>query len=431
MQRKTATGNSFSSLVSNPNFEGKTIGANDYFVISRDSLSSSDIVLSGLTLTESNTIQIKNSGQEVIDKIGWGDTSDCGNPCPSNPPEGQSIQKTGTGSWIIATPTPGEANETASVSSPADNVEEDISTATASNEIKIKATSVPAIKAKILANALAFAGQPLEMETDISGLSNENVVLGRASWNFGDGSFLEQVNNFEKFYHTYYYPGEYVLFLEYYQGNFSKTPEASSKMIIKVLPITVTISKVGDAKDFFIELSNNAGSDIDISNWVISANGKIFILPKNSVILSKKIMTISGKITGFSYADRSNLKLFSSTRELIFNYPSPTAPIMVAPVKISVPLKLSNNQDSSIAKPMEEYSEGENKVNSTAGLQITGEDFLASVASNNVVKDNPIRLYILALISTVFIGASAGAVYFIRQKKTVSKAGDDFKILDE
>ena len=80
---------------------------------------------------------------------------------------------------------------------------------------------------------------------------------------------------------------------------------------------------------------------------------------------------------------------------------------------------------------MEEYSEGENKVNSTAGLQITGEDFLASVASNNVVKDNPIRLYILALISTVFIGASAGAVYFIRQKKTVSKAGDDFKILDE
>ncbi len=431
MQRKTATGNSFSSLVSNPNFEGKTIGAHDYFVISRDSLSNSDIVLSSLTLAESNTIQIKNSSQEVIDKISWGDTNDCGNPCPSNPSEGQSIQKTGTGSWIIATPTPGEANETASVSSPADNVEEDISTATASNEIKIKATSVPAIKAKILANALAFAGQPLEMETDISGLSNENVVLGRASWNFGDGSFLEQVNNFEKFYHTYYYPGEYVLFLEYYQGNFSKTPEASSKMIIKVLPITVTISKVGDAKDFFIELSNNAGSDIDISNWVISANGKIFILPKNSVILSKKIMTISGKITGFSYADRSNLKLFSSTRELIFNYPSPTAPIMVAPVKISVPLKLSNNQDSSIAKPMEEYSEGENKVNSTAGLQITGEDFLASVASNNVVKDNPIRLYILALISTVFIGASAGAVYFIRQKKTVSKAGDDFKILDE
>ena len=78
IQRKTATGTSFGSLVSKPNFEGKTIAGHDYFVISRASLLSSDIILDALTLTESNTIQIKKSEEEVIDKIGWGSASDCG-----------------------------------------------------------------------------------------------------------------------------------------------------------------------------------------------------------------------------------------------------------------------------------------------------------------------------------------------------------------
>jgi hypothetical protein len=38
--------------------------------------------------------------------------------------------------------------------------------------------------------------------------------------------------------------------------------------------------------------------------------------------------------------------------------------------------------------------------------------------------------YVLVILFA-FLGASAGAVYFIRQKRIVSKAGDDFNILDE
>ena len=60
IQRKTETGETFSSLVSSTYFENKKISPNDYFLISRASLSGADIILDNLTITLSNTIQIKN-----------------------------------------------------------------------------------------------------------------------------------------------------------------------------------------------------------------------------------------------------------------------------------------------------------------------------------------------------------------------------------
>jgi hypothetical protein len=338
--------------------------------------------------------------------------------------DGNSLQLMEDGSWKACEPTPGSIT----LSSCGNSSSSDTNTSTASSgttsttptttttpEPKIKVIENPTMKVKILANALAFAGEPLEIKTSVLGFSNENVILGRAYWNFGDGGSFEQINNFEKFYHTYYYPGEYVLFLEYYQNSFSKTPEATSKMTIKVLPTTVTISKVGDAKDFFIELSNNASSDIDISNWFIMANGKTFILPKNSVIMSKKQMTISGKITGFVYGDQSDLKLFSSTGELVFDYSSPIEPVKIL-AKNSIPIKVST-----ALQPLGEAIP-------PLAEQISAEDLLATPADAQVSVLPPL---IIPLASLVFIGTSAGAVYFIRRKKVIPQTGNDFEILDE
>jgi hypothetical protein len=67
IQRKNQGRDNFASLVSKTYFENKTIGAYGYFLISRESLESADVVLNSLTLTESNTIQIKNPNGEVVD----------------------------------------------------------------------------------------------------------------------------------------------------------------------------------------------------------------------------------------------------------------------------------------------------------------------------------------------------------------------------
>lgn len=395
IQRKTQTGASFGSLVSKTYFENKKIEQGGYFLISR-SLDNSDIILGSLTLTESNAIQIKNSEGAVVDKVCWGDVNDCsGNNLP-NPSPGQSILITGQASATAVSTDANQGDE---------SLAQDIAVTPSP---KAKISEEPAIKAKILVNTLAFTGEPLSIKTNVTGFSNESVVLGRAYWNFGDGASLEQINNFEKFQHIYYYPGEYVLSLEYYQNSFSKTPETSGKVIIKVVPTSVVISKVGDAKDFFIELSNNAPSDIDISGWIINANGKIFVLPKNSVIISKRQMTISGKITGFAYGDQYNLKLFSGTGEQVFNYSPGALPVKIL-AKSPTPVKVST---------------------ATQPIQASA---LAINSQNPESPDGPYSSPIIPVVSAVFIGTSAYGVYFIRRKKTasVSAVGNDFEILDE
>jgi len=407
IQRKTQTGTSFTSLVTKTYFENKKIGANSYFLISRTQMENSDIVIENLTLTESNEIQLKNSNGEVVDKVCWGDVDGCVNP---NPVSGQNILITDHTSSAVPVTETSSSNSDTTVSN--DN----------SSVVQPKVIENSTMKVKILANALAFTGQPLEIKTNVSGFSNENVVLGRASWNFGDGSSFEQINNFEKFSHIYYYPGEYVLFLEYYQNNFSKTPEATSKMIIKVLSTTVTISKVGDAKDFFIELSNNASSDIDISNWVINASGKIFIFPKNSVIMSKKQVIISGKITGFTLGDQNNLKLYSGTGELISDY---NAGIQSPKSSLSRGLSAEVSSSPDKGRLGGVVFPAVQSLEENLGATVLESDVMNSGSSNN----SPIP--IIPIASFIFIGVSASAVYFIRQRKVITQEGDDFEILDE
>ena len=421
IQRKTQNGSDFTSLVSKTNFENRSIGPNGYFLISRSSITNSDLILGTLTLTESNTIQIKNENQEVVDKIGWGDVSDCGGSCAMNPTEGKSIQKTSTG-WIIATPTSGVANENNStLESPTSNEDNETVSKTIL-ESKIKIIENPSIKVKILANTLAFTGQPFEIKTDIFGYSNEKILLGKAYWSFGDGLSLEQVNNFEKFNHTYYYPGEYVLILEYYSNSFSNTPDATSKMTIKVIPTTVTISRIGDEKDFFIELTNNATSDIDISGWIIRANNKVFVLPRNTIILAKKQIILSSKITNFTNSDQYILKLFSATGELIFDYNA-----KYIPNKINNRIKdtnmVSTPKENDI--PLSSSLSLENKIDNSS-LDLAATPVLDEVGLNENSKNS----YFFYFGFIVLLIVSGIVVYYIRQRN-VSKVGDDFKIIDE
>ncbi|MES3031814.1 MAG: lamin tail domain-containing protein [Patescibacteria group bacterium] len=333
--------------------------------------------------------------------------------------DGKSLQLVG-GAWIASTPTPGASNQASDSDTDSDtddtndtNTSNDTNTTSSASNNASNGSASPKvaeqkIKAKILTNTLVFAQQPFEMQIDVSGIYGQKVVLGKAYWNFGDGGSLEQINDFGKFYHTYYYPGDYVLYLEYYERSSSPIPDATSKVIIKVVSIGVTITKVGGVEDFFIELTNNSVSDIDVSNWFINANGKTFILPKNSLIMSKKQMTISGKVTGFTYGDQSSLKLFSSTNEFIFDY---NAPITKAKTLVRSAQKTQTPAVPSLSE------------------QVSVSDLGASVALSDDAGESYFSYPMLTAF--LFVGGSAGAVYFIRKRKIVSNAGDDFKILDE
>jgi hypothetical protein len=99
------------------------------------------------------------------------------------------------------------------------------------------------------------------------------------------------------------------------------------------VPAQVVISRVGDEKDFFIELTNNTSYDTDVSGWILVSNTKSFTLPKNTMIGSKNKIIISAKITNFSIADGTTLKLLTPKREVSFDY---SPPILVPVETVSV-----------------------------------------------------------------------------------------------
>lgn len=93
LQRKTKTSSSWNSLVSSTNFEGKTILAGGYFLISRE-LADTDITLD-ITLSSDNSLVLKNSDREIVDQVGWGEAQEFEAAPAPNPEEEKSISRTG------------------------------------------------------------------------------------------------------------------------------------------------------------------------------------------------------------------------------------------------------------------------------------------------------------------------------------------------
>ncbi|MCX6752418.1 MAG: lamin tail domain-containing protein [Candidatus Nomurabacteria bacterium] len=447
IKRKTASGLEY-PLISASRLKDKSIPADSYFLLTNEegyigNITSNVTWAKSYSFANDNTIILYNASEDSISKIGWGDVSDCSDPCPSNPPEGQSIQKTGSGSWVIATPTPGATNEvsatlasTASGSivggSTSSNSSNSFSTQTTTTaETKSKITEEPKIKVQIATKTLGFVDLPLSFQATAFGLSGEKLYYGKYFWNFGDGNSKEvSVTDSAQFTHTYFYPGEYVVSLDYYQNSYNlNVPDASNQITIKIIPADVSISKVGDEKDFFVELSNNTNYDVNISNWILGGGLKSFIFPKNTILGAKKKITVSPKVTGLSILDKDVLKLMNPQNEIIFDYAtSITSANMPALSKANRSVK---NVVSEAIAPAQVVSVDQNEQVSAENSLATSADEQASVASSDVVKNNSVFNYLPMTIFLILLGGSAVAVYFIRQRRIIPNVGDDFKILDE
>ena len=203
IQRKTATGSSFNSLVTSTQFEGKNIKAGGYLLISRGALPGADIVIENLTLTEGNTLRMRNVDGEDVDQVTWGSI-----------PDGQSYQRTSSGEWIISAPTPGggksqEPTE-GSQSQQTNEAQPQPPTQTTQGAPFVE----PTIKAYAGADRTVLAGSDVLFEGKATGLKNEPLEPERFSWNFGDGAITDG----ENVRHIYRYPGDYVVVLHAVSG---------------------------------------------------------------------------------------------------------------------------------------------------------------------------------------------------------------------
>jgi len=344
--------------------------------------------------------------------------------------DGNSLQLV-NGSWVVATPTPGAENQTSEDDNNDDNTDNTNTTTNSSGSSKKTETKEPEIplvnKTKITAQMPAFVGLPVQFKASNT-VSDKSC--GKYSLNFGDGNSLETEKTFpipEKFSHIYYYPGEYIVTLECYESYLSAEPDSSDKIIVKVISSEVVISKIGDAKDFFIEISNNAPFEANISGWVLISYQNKFVFPKNTIIKSKNKIIVSPKTTNFSILDKETLKLIDSEGETVLDY-SFTKPIRIS-AKNSAPLKVSMTKD---------YNLSENNTNinvpASTGVSLGGpvDNLLAGAIKSDVNTGNNVKYGIFGLFALLGVGTSTA--YFIRNRdrKSISEAiGNDFKIIDE
>lgn len=287
---------------------------------------------------------------------------------------------------------------------------ESISSSSSSSSSKETKTKTPTQKTKvqIITKPISYVGIPFVLEGTGTDTFGDKLSHGRYFWNFGDGDFREvKVMSTDKFIHTYFYPGDYVVTLEYFPDSFTDVPEAVQKTTISVINPDVSISAVGDENDFFIELSNNSSYDVDISNWILLSEYRVFKIPRNTTIQAKKKIIISSRITSFSFADKNTLRLEDSEGKIVSS-------------KDVGRLDSRRLTSGIVSKPKEVTSFSENLPASALTSDVLGDKKESFKPSSMVT---PIFL--------LFIGSCASAVYFVRRKKIVRLDPEDFEILDE
>lgn len=433
IQRKTASGSDFGSLVSKTYFEGKSIGAGDYFVISRSDITNADIVHKSLTLTESNTIQLKNSNQEVVNKVGWGDVSDCGGVCAPNPTDGKSIGRKSDGSWIVASRTPGVINSSSlTVDDNQNNDDTEGQTENTENSNNTSSTSsssdsnknvplVLKITTKIISPKTIVAGIPFTLNSLTTTNRGETYLVGRWIWNFGDG-MSKEVRVSSLFEYIYDYPGEYVVPLSYFDNNFDKVPDATDRITIRVVPSEIYISGVGTELDPFIEIENKSNYEMTLSNWIVTAGAHYFIIPDGTTLLPNKKLKLSPRITGFVGSDITFVTITDPNKEITATYPSETKKLIP---KVFSTQQIVNNDIVPINNDLKDESLLEEK-------EIVNLNDLGANASNTGVN---IPNSIYPFIGLIFIIGVGGASFLIIKKKNVNLdepeiRAEDIKIIE-
>lgn len=288
IQRKTQSGNDFTSLVSKTYFENKTIGAHSYFLISRENLNGADIILSNLTLTESNTIQIKKSANEIIDIAVW-----------EKVPEKQSVQKMTNDSWIIATPTPKAQNSnstsqiaTTQQTTPQETQQTNSQSTITSIQTPTSSLQSPAIIANAGENIIAIIGQEITFNA-----SKSQGSISSYEWNFGDG----QTSKEKIAKHKYSFAGRYIATLTISDGQ----NKSQAQIIASIYPAGVYISEflpspTGSDENEWIEIYNSNNFIVDISGWKFDDEEnktKLFKIPQNTFIAAKNYLVFPRNAT--------------------------------------------------------------------------------------------------------------------------------------
>jgi hypothetical protein len=355
---------------------------------------------------ESDEISLKDPDLNIISPIIF-------NSSMGGSGNGDSLQIIG-GSWQGASPTPGLINqESQSSTNPnsdsitnANNNSSSYGSSVGSSSNSIsqikKEPENTKITTKILTNNIVTAGVSFPVDEQTIGYKKEKIVFGKFVWNFGDGMTREGTTS-PPFEYTYQYPGDYALTLSFYSSVFDTKPIAIDKMIIKVIPSGINITSIGDQSDPFVEIENNSSYEIALFKWKIIGTSHFFVIPEGMIILPKKKLKLSPKITGFNYNDFSSIIIVDSYGQIFATYPNKNLP----------PVKSTSNEiyKGDVIKSTSTKIKKVEDIPEVINLNNLG----SSAESSDSGLDNKTLIY-LGLFGILLLGIIS--VFIIRRKNT-------------
>lgn len=330
-----------------------------------------------------------------------------------------------SGVWVSASPTPGTTNASGSTESnddtsddPSSNNSSDSdtvnSTTSSSNGNVFTAENVVETvwTMEIKAPAYGIVGSGIVFESEVYNNNGKKVYPGTLVWNMGDGAVIHQ-DSAGELKHTYFSPGTYVVYVDYYRATSfpADEPVVSARLNLNVNNNTFTIQRgkeIGFLTD--VVLTNKSGKEVNLGGWRIVGDLHTYTIPKNTISIYGKDLTLSGTATGFTTGDET-LTLYDPSGTNVASY--------------NVNQKLDSVMTSSSKDSYSSYSFSNTTLSSKSNVNSTSLEANAGEAYDKIKDKNPnVLLYILLIIAVMFMGVGLG-IYFFANQKSTEKDQDD------
>ncbi len=304
--------------------------------------------------------------------------------------------------WSAALPTPGLANSGSGGGEESEQEEESSESSSSSSS----STNNFPVEQQIFADAggdrNVVVGADTLFEGESLGLKMQQLDNARYTWNFGNGETKEGQNVL----YYYGYPGEYVVTLSISSGQYS----ASDRIIVNAYPAELAVSKV---QEDFVEIHNKSNRELNLSWWQLEAEGKRFMVPKDTIILSGKKLIFSSDVTGLN----------THTNDASLLYPNGVEAVSFEQIKI--PQKTVATKTIT-AQPIITKADPPQKEALKEPQENTIQTASVISSINNQDKESSMFKWLLAIFSIIVV--SAGAIVFIGKSK--KELSDEIEIID-
>jgi PKD repeat protein len=412
-----------------------TIAAGDYFILERtsdDTLPNvtADVLYTGGIANEGEILVLRNSNGTEQSRVDGSESWGIGGDNTTK----DTLQRSGA-SWMTARPTPKarvvEAHVTpaaASSRNTSSGGSRPILVGRDEPEVRIEPKRKSAITLLIEPVPTALAGVPHTFESVVYDETDDVLMDGVVTWSFGDGA--TKVGRSVT--HIYKHPGTYAAVASVEYSYLRTTLRTTAQVAVTVIE---PLLWVGEVTPEYIALTNHTGNDIDLSGFVLSAQGKQFIVPAHTIVLSDATIRISNRISMLSPSTPESVRIYTPGGDRI-TY-QPTAKISSEGEVMDMseePEVVFDDRDSHVLDASGEvtpvYQNASVIDQSSAAVSPLSQLANVAPAASDPISSTPLWWYILLLGGVIGVGVTA--VLSLQHEQDITDArAREFTIIDE